>query len=435
MRTPRLVRSRMLALCALLLVLPACQQSKPDYNRPLPPGQAPLRLLRDPSQWPDLHMAYSARDRELVAALDRSIGWFERPSSRGFFPPPNLQQITHPRAQASVYAFRELLRDADSASEFDRMIRQQFDCYISVGYDDRGSVLYTGYFTPIFKGSRKRTATYRYPLYRRPPELVTEPRTGKPLGRRVNGQVVPWPARAELERSGLLDGLELVYVADKFDAYIIHVNGSARIDLEEGGTMYVGYAGKTDAEYRGIGQALLDEGIFEPERLSLPAIRQYFAANPHLQDQYINRNESYVFFTEYDGRNWPAGSIGVKVAPQRTLATDKSVFPRAGVVLVDAAIPTPSGGERAFTQFMLDQDTGGGIRAAGRADIYMGVGDVAERLAGQQFAEGQLYYFFLRREYVAHWRRRMQQDHMRTGLIEAGDLAGRQTLPYADRSR
>ena len=46
---------------------------------------------------------------------------------------------------------------------------------------------------------------------------------------------------------------------------------------------------------------------------------------------------------------------------------------------------------------MLDQDTGGAIRAPGRADIYMGEGDEAETLAGGQYAEGELFYLFLRR--------------------------------------
>ena len=53
-----------------------------------------------------------------------------------------------------------------------------------------------------------------------------------------------------------------------------------------------------------------------------------------------------------------------------------------------------------FTQMMLDQDTGGAIRTAGRADIYLGVGHVAERMAGTTRSEGQMYYLFLKPEYM-----------------------------------
>jgi membrane-bound lytic murein transglycosylase A len=48
--------------------------------------------------------------------------------------------------------------------------------------------------------------------------------------------------------------------------------------------------------------------------------------------------------------------------------------------------------------FALDQDTGGAIRAAGRCDVYMGVGDQAGELAGKTYREGQLYYLFIKHE-------------------------------------
>jgi membrane-bound lytic murein transglycosylase A len=52
---------------------------------------------------------------------------------------------------------------------------------------------------------------------------------------------------------------------------------------------------------------------------------------------------------------------------------------------------------------MCDQDTGGAIVAPGRADIFMGVGASAEILAGAQYAEGTMYYFFLKPEYASQY--------------------------------
>ena len=46
--------------------------------------------------------------------------------------------------------------------------------------------------------------------------------------------------------------------------------------------------------------------------------------------------------------------------------------------------------------FVLDQDTGGAIRAAGRCDVYKGLGDQAGKLAGGTYREGKLYYLFLK---------------------------------------
>jgi membrane-bound lytic murein transglycosylase A len=111
-------------------------------------------------------------------------------------------------------------------------------------------------------------------------------------------------------------------------------------------------------------------------------------------------NENFVFFKEYDPGVWPAGSLGVRVTAEASLATDKAIYPRGGLVLVDTEAVSASRTRRPFLRFMLDQDTGGAIRAPGRADLFMGTGPEAEALAGEQQKEGRLYYFFLKPDFV-----------------------------------
>ena len=48
-----------------------------------------------------------------------------------------------------------------------------------------GDVLYTGYYTPIFKGSKSPSARYPYPLYHRPDDLVSDSITGEVKGRKT----------------------------------------------------------------------------------------------------------------------------------------------------------------------------------------------------------------------------------------------------------
>ena len=91
------------------------------------------------------------------------------------------------------------------------------------------------------------------------------------------------------------------------------------------------------------------------------------------------------------------------------------MFPRAGVVVAQTKLADRFGGApRDFTQFMLDQDTGGAIRAAGRADLYLGIGDGAAQVAGRQYAEGRLYYFFVKNGKLLDWARRMRGDAIPT---------------------
>lgn len=394
---------------ALLLassgLLAACQNTpevtKPDYSRQLRPGESALRLITDPARMPDLAGAYDRSRNEadlMLQAIDQSITWFNAPSSRQFFPFSTAgRSITHEQARASVHAFRQAYESAGGGREFAAEIRARFDVYESVGYNGEGIVLYTGYYAPIFDASRTPSATYRCPLYKRPADLATDPVTGEPRGRSMpDGSTAPYPTRREIESSGMLAGTDLVWLKDELDAYIVQVNGSAKLRLDDGSIMYVGYAGKTDRPYTGLGRMMVDEGLIPPDQLSLTAIKAYFRKDPARVKSLIQRNESYVFFTEYPDSNWPAGSLGVRVTERATLATDKKIYPRGGVVLVDTQAVTLSQAKRRFFQFMMDQDTGGAIQAPGRADIFMGTGETAEVLAGGQYAEGRLYYFFLK---------------------------------------
>jgi membrane-bound lytic murein transglycosylase A len=283
-------------------------------------------------------------------------------------------------------------------------IRRRFDVYESVGYDGSGTILFTGYFAPVFPASRTPSGRFTHPLFTRPDDLVTDPVTGEPQGRRLeDGSIVPYPTRREIETSRMLAGSELVWLDDPLSVYIVHVNGSAKLRLEgpgESGTMYVGYAGKTDRPYGSLGAALVEAGLLREEELSLAAVKRVYAQDPQRVQELTYDNESYVFFTEYDGDTWPAGSLGVRVTSRRTLATDKKIYPRGGIVLVDTSEATVAETTRRFLEFMLDQDTGGAIKAPGRADIFMGIGPGAEILAGAQYAEGRLYYLFLKPRYV-----------------------------------
>jgi membrane-bound lytic murein transglycosylase A len=162
----------------------------------------------------------------------------------------------------------------------------------------------------------------------------------------------------------------------------------------------VGYAGKTGRPYVGLGMSLVQDGVITRRERNLGTIERLYQRDPELVQKYIDRNENMVFFAMYDGKSWPQGSLGVPVTSYATLATDKRIFPRGLAMLVDTQTADYAGKMRDFRRFMLDQDTGGAIRAAGRGDIYMGVGAAARVLAGNQYADGSFFYFVLKPEFV-----------------------------------
>ena len=128
--------------------------------------------------------------------------------------------------------------------------------------------------------------------------------------------------------------------------------------------------------------------------MSLLAMINYFKRHKDQINSYVQRNPRYVFFKYEDGP--PRGSLNEPVTALRTIATDKSIFPRGCLALLSTHLPTDIGTHRIYSGFAMDQDTGGALRAAGRCDLYMGQGDRAGRLAGNTYQQGKLYYLFLK---------------------------------------
>jgi membrane-bound lytic murein transglycosylase A len=349
----------------------------------LPPGELALKKITDPSQIPDYTKSFSDMDG-LLEAIINSLNYMAKPSSKKFYP---YGGITHEQAVRTLQELKKLVASGLSPGQMNAVLRERFDTYISVGCDDQGTVLFTGYYTPIFDGSSMRTDRFQYPLYKPPADLLKDP-DGTILGQRgPDGQIRQYPSREDIQYSNTLAGNELVWLSDPFEVYIAHVQGSAKICMPSGQLETVGYAANNGWEYQRIVQKMIADGKLSDKNINLKAMIDYFKAHPDEVDMYVNKNPRFVFFRSEKGD--PRGSLNEPVIPFRTIATDKTIYPRAMFALVSVDLDRPVG-------FALDQDTGGAIRAAGRCDVYMGVGDHAAELAGGTYREGRLYYLFIK---------------------------------------
>jgi membrane-bound lytic murein transglycosylase A len=289
---------------------------------------------------------------------------------------------------ASLKAFAALLDSGKTPQETSAVLRRDFDVYMSVGCDNLGAVLFTAYYTPIFDASPVATEQFRWPLYR-PPVGYTKLPDGTPTQ--------PMPDRRTIETSNLYAGNELVWLADPFEAYVAQIQGSARLRMPDGQLVTVGYTGSNGHDYKSVRAELVKDGKIG-KRDGLPAMLAYFKAHPGEVQPYTWRNPRYIFFAVIDdGR--PRGCLNEPVTPWRTLATDKRIYPAACLGFLAATMPQRQGTEVAdapLSTFALDQDAGGAIRAAGRCDLYVGIGPEAGDLAGRAQNEGRLYYLFMK---------------------------------------
>ncbi|MHC4063097.1 MAG: MltA domain-containing protein [Planctomycetota bacterium] len=394
------------AVLAVGSLLPGCaeptEEAAPlivekNYSAPLPAGAFGLRKISDPARIPDFSAAFHLQIG-LDQAAERSLHYLSKPSSQRYFPYGPQGEITHHRVVRSLQRFRQTLAQAASPAELDDLIRRRFEVWESVGCDGQGTVLFTGYYRPIFDARLRPDAEFKYPLYRLPGDLVKD-EEGNCLGRRLPGGGVgpTYYDRRQIVSSDALAGQELCYLRDPFEAYIVTVQGSAKLRMEDGRYLEIGYVANNGHEYVPIGKLMVADGKIPADELSLGRMIRFFREFPNEIRYYTNQNPRYVFFEPRPGG--PFGSLNEQVTPYRTIATDKEIYPRACPTFVQTRLPGYDDGrivERAYHGFALDQDTGGAIRAPGRCDVFMGTGDAVAELAGRTLAEGKLYYLFAR---------------------------------------
>lgn len=354
-------------------------------------NQLPQGLTLDAQLWGSAS-GKPGDKKAMLKALDDSLKYLQTDKAARDYQDYAVPGITRDRVRRSVRRFRQLVVQSPSPEALAKSVEQEFTFYKSVGNDQQGTVLFTGYYEPTFTASRRPTTEFRYPIYKAPNNLAQWP--------------TPHPTRGELEGSDGLQGsqgplrnLELVWLRDRFEAFLIQVQGSARLSITDGSTMTVGFAGKTKHPYTSIGKEMIKDGIFTPEEVSLPALIDHFQKQPDDLDRYLPRNKSFVFFQETYGS--PAmGSLGVPVTAERSIATDKSIMPPGALALIQTELPyfnsTNKLEFKPVSRYLLDHDTGSAIKGPGRVDIFMGTGPKAADRAGVIKSSGALYYLLLR---------------------------------------
>ena len=354
-------------------------------------AQLPAEVAVDPQLWQRPN-GQPGDKAELLAAVAYSLQYLQTPKAIEAYENYPVAGISRDRVIRSLQRFQQLVQTTSSPAALQAEVKREFEFYQSVGNDGQGQVLFTGYYEPVFAASATPTATHRYPLYKRP----TDFETWKP----------EHPTRKALEgkdglqaAQGRLKNLELVWLSDRLSAFLIQVQGSARLQLTDGRVMTVGFAGKTDRSYTSIGKELIKDGKIREEDISLDAIRQYFQEHPGDLDVYLPRNESFVFFQDTGGA--PAiGNLDVPVTAERSIATDNALMPPGALALIQTQLPYFDSANQLTTQavsrYVLDQDTGGAIKGPGRVDLFVGTGAQAEARAGEIKATGTLYYLLLK---------------------------------------
>jgi len=314
------------------------------------------------------------------------------------------------RALRPQSAWREVCAAADpidpeNAEGLRNYLEANFVPHRVANPDGATQGLITGYYEPLLRGSRERRGPYRFPLYAPPDDLLAidlaainpDLKNMRLRGRLEGRRVVPYYSREEIERGvAPVAGKEIAWVDDAIEAFFLQIQGSGRIQLENGDLIRLGYADQNGHPYRSIGRYLVDRGELKLHEASMEGIQAWARANPSRMEEMLNANPSYVFFRELPVRDTgqtatadgPIGALGVPLTPRRSIAVDPRHIPLGAPVFLSTSWPNS---EAPLARLMLAQDTGGAIRGPVRADFFWGFGAEAGTLAGKMRQPGMMW--------------------------------------------
>ncbi|OHV80012.1 murein transglycosylase A [Mesorhizobium sp. ORS 3428] len=294
-------------------------------------------------------------------------------------------------------AFAEAYAEARSVAPANRSeARSFFERHfvpMMVAAENNGAGLVTGFYEPEVEASPVRTERFTVPLLSRPANLIDIDDNNRPDGmdpylafaRETPAGPVEYFDRGEIER-GALSGrkLEIAWLADKVDAFFIHVQGAARLKMPDGRVHRVTYAAKSGQRFTGPGKTLIEAGEIPLEKVTMQSIRAWFKAHPDRVDEILWRNRSYIFFRDApveDAALGPIAAAKVPLTPGRSVAVDRLLHTFGTPFYIDAPTLTAFD-QRPFRRLMIAQDTGSAITGPARGDLFAGSGDAAGEIAG-----------------------------------------------------
>lgn len=244
------------------------------------------------------------------------------------------------------------------------------------GGDNKGNVLFTGYFSPVIELRHQADAQFRYPVYALPD---------------CSGGC---PTRAQIYAGALKGkGLELGYAANMIDPFIMEVQGSGFVHFGDDDTLqYFGYAGKNNKAYVSIGKVLIDRGEVTKEQMSLKAIKDWVLAHDENRvRELLEQNPSFVFFAPRDAAP-VTGSAGIPLMPMASVAGDRSILPMGTPVLAEVPLLNADGSWSGVHQLrlLIVLDTGGAVKQ-NHLDLYHGMGPRAGTEAGHYKHFGRVW--------------------------------------------
>ncbi|ROL77393.1 murein transglycosylase A [Pseudomonas vranovensis] len=284
---------------------------------------------------------------------------------------------------------------AASPAEVRSFLQAQLDVYSMRSAENNANGLITGYYEPVYPGSLTQTDSATVPVYGVPDDMIVvaldsvyPELKGKRLRGRLEGRVLkPYDTAETINAQGAKAPV-LAWLTDPMDLQFLQIQGSGRIQLEDGRQLRIGYADQNGHPYRPIGRWLVEQGQLKKEEVTMGSIHAWAQNNPARVPELLASNPSYVFFsTRPDSNEGPRGSLNVPLTAGYSVAIDRKVIPLGSLLWLSTTRPDGA----PVVRPVAAQDTGGAITGEVRADLFWGTGTEAGKLAGDMKQQGQIW--------------------------------------------
>jgi membrane-bound lytic murein transglycosylase A len=282
-------------------------------------------------------------------------------------------------------------RRAQAAGPLDEAAaRGFFDAwFVAEALPDAGVL--TAYYAPVYAARRAPDAEFSAPLRGKPADLkvvdagLFDPaQAGRP-GAAIDpgfGALLPYPDRANIEAAP--PEAPLAWLRPE-DLFFLQIQGSGALVFEDGQRMKALYAANNGRAFVPIAGVMRQRGLLASDNTSAEAIHAWLAAHRGPEAEALMQlNPRYAFFriAPDDGRP-PVGAAGLPLPAGRAAAVDPLEHPMGELLWIDGEQPALAGAFPAYRRLVMALDTGGAIRGAVRADLYLGEGPAAGAEAGR----------------------------------------------------
>lgn len=288
--------------------------------------------------------------------------------------------INNCKSKRTKKIYKDLCTQANNTDDAKEFLEENFIPY-RISSEEEG--LLTGYYEPELKGSLTQIKKYKYPVHTTPKDLIIvdlssiypDLKNYRLRGKIQGNKLVPYTTRAQSSSSHIQSDV-ICYVDSKIDLFFLEIQGSGRVTLEDGSVLFIGYDNQNGHKYSAIGRYLVSIGALELKDVSLQSIRAWLDENPSRVDEVLNYNDSLVFFKQR--KQAASGSLGLCLTANRSVAVDRRYIGLGSMLYLSSTID-----EKVVEKIVFAQDTGGAIKGAVRADMFLGCGSDARESAGR----------------------------------------------------